>query len=46
VNGDARCPGTPQAIYETAMMRFRPTMMTTMAALMATLPIAFGTRIG
>jgi HAE1 family hydrophobic/amphiphilic exporter-1 len=31
-----------EAIYEGAMIRFRPIMMTTMAALMGTLPIAIG----
>jgi HAE1 family hydrophobic/amphiphilic exporter-1 len=30
------------AIFEACMVRFRPIMMTTMAALMGTLPIAFG----
>ena len=30
------------AIFEAAMVRFRPIMMTTMAALMGTLPIAIG----
>jgi HAE1 family hydrophobic/amphiphilic exporter-1 len=30
------------AIYEGALVRFRPIMMTTMAALMGTLPIAIG----
>ena len=30
------------AIYEACMVRFRPIMMTTMAALMGTLPIALG----
>jgi HAE1 family hydrophobic/amphiphilic exporter-1 len=35
-----------QAIYEAAMIRFRPIMMTTMAAMMGTLPIAFGTGMG
>jgi len=35
-----------QAIHEAAMIRFRPIMMTTMAALMGTLPIAFGTGMG
>ena len=30
------------AIYQGCLMRFRPIMMTTMAALMGTLPIAFG----
>ena len=35
-----------QAIHEAAMIRFRPIMMTTMAALMGTLPIALGTGMG
>ena len=35
-----------EAIYEAAMIRFRPIMMTTMAAMMGTLPIAFGTGMG
>jgi hydrophobic/amphiphilic exporter-1 (mainly G- bacteria), HAE1 family len=34
------------AIYEGAMVRFRPIMMTTMAALMGTLPIALGMGAG
>ncbi|HVB38052.1 MAG TPA: efflux RND transporter permease subunit, partial [Vicinamibacterales bacterium] len=34
------------AIYEGAVVRFRPIMMTTAAALMATLPIALGTGAG
>ena len=32
----------PEAIYDACMVRFRPIMMTTMAALMAGLPIALG----
>ncbi len=32
----------PDAIYQGALLRFRPIMMTTMAALMGTLPIALG----
>ena len=32
----------PEAIYQGALLRFRPIMMTTMAALMGTLPIALG----
>ena len=36
----------PQAIYEAAMVRFRPIMMTTMAAMMGTLPIALGMGAG
>ena len=35
-----------QAIYEAAMIRFRPIMMTTMAAMMGTLPIALRHRRG
>jgi hydrophobic/amphiphilic exporter-1 (mainly G- bacteria), HAE1 family len=31
-----------EAIYEACILRFRPIMMTTIAALLATLPIAFG----
>jgi HAE1 family hydrophobic/amphiphilic exporter-1 len=34
------------AIYEGALVRFRPIMMTTMAALMGTLPIALGVGAG
>jgi hydrophobic/amphiphilic exporter-1 (mainly G- bacteria), HAE1 family len=34
------------AIYEACMVRFRPIMMTTMAALIGTLPIAIGTGTG
>jgi len=34
--------GATDAIYEACLVRFRPIMMTTMAALMGTLPIAFG----
>ena len=37
---DGKSP--PEAIYEGALVRFRPIMMTTMAALMGTLPIALG----
>jgi HAE1 family hydrophobic/amphiphilic exporter-1 len=32
----------PEAIYEACLVRFRPIMMTTMAALMGTFPIALG----
>jgi HAE1 family hydrophobic/amphiphilic exporter-1 len=35
-----------QAIYEGCLIRFRPIMMTTMAALMGTAPIAFGLGAG
>jgi HAE1 family hydrophobic/amphiphilic exporter-1 len=36
----------PDAIVEACLIRFRPIMMTTMAALMGTLPIALGTGAG
>jgi HAE1 family hydrophobic/amphiphilic exporter-1 len=36
----------PAAIYEACLVRFRPIMMTTMAALMGTLPIALGIGAG
>ena len=35
-----------EAIYEGSLVRFRPIMMTTMAALMGTLPIALGSGMG
>ncbi|MBS3649298.1 efflux RND transporter permease subunit [Pseudaminobacter sp. 19-2017] len=35
-----------QAIHRASLMRFRPIMMTTLAALMGTLPIALGTGAG
>jgi HAE1 family hydrophobic/amphiphilic exporter-1 len=35
-----------EAIYQACLIRFRPIMMTTMAALMATLPIALGLGAG
>ena len=35
-----------EAIYEGCLVRFRPIMMTTMAALMGTAPIAFGSGTG
>ena len=34
------------AIYEACVMRFRPIMMTTMAALLGALPLALGTGVG
>jgi hydrophobe/amphiphile efflux-1 (HAE1) family protein len=38
---------TPEeAIYQACIIRFRPIMMTTMAALLGTLPLAIGTGIG
>ncbi len=38
--------GPAEAIYEGCLVRFRPIMMTTMAALMGTLPIALGLGAG
>ena len=35
-----------EAIHEACLVRFRPIMMTTMAALMGTLPIALGLGAG
>ncbi len=45
---DAQRAGKPaaEAIYQGCLLRFRPIMMTTMAALMATLPIAVGVGTG
>ncbi len=34
------------AIYEACLLRFRPIMMTTMAAILGAMPLAFGTGIG
>jgi multidrug efflux pump len=35
-----------EAIYEASLLRFRPIMMTTMAALLGGLPLAFGSGLG
>ncbi len=35
-----------QSIYDAALLRFRPIMMTTMAALLGAVPLAFGTGTG
>src|SRR6202046_3108012 len=37
---------TADAIFEACMLRFRPILMTTMAALFGALPLAFGTGTG
>ncbi len=42
LQAEARGKSPAEAIFEGCLLRFRPIMMTTMAALMATLPIAFG----
>ncbi|HWG19092.1 MAG TPA: efflux RND transporter permease subunit, partial [Terracidiphilus sp.] len=41
-----RGKNSTEAIYEASLLRFRPIMMTTMAALLAGLPLAFGTGLG
>jgi multidrug efflux pump len=38
--------GATEAIYQACLLRFRPIMMTTMAALLSGIPLAFGTGIG
>jgi multidrug efflux pump len=38
--------GSTEAIYEASLLRFRPIMMTTMAALLGGIPLAFGSGIG
>jgi HAE1 family hydrophobic/amphiphilic exporter-1 len=43
---EARGSSPAEAIYEGCLLRFRPIMMTTMAALMGTLPIAIGIGAG
>jgi multidrug efflux pump len=35
-----------EAIYQASLLRFRPIMMTTMAALLSGIPLALGTGIG
>ena len=35
-----------EAIYQACLLRFRPIMMTTMAALLGALPLAIGTGLG
>jgi multidrug efflux pump len=45
---DAQRQGHPpaEAIYTAALLRFRPIMMTTLAALLGALPLAFGSSEG
>jgi len=38
--------GSEEAIYQACLLRFRPIMMTTMAALLGALPLAFGSGTG
>jgi len=47
VEAERREGKTPQeAIYQACLLRFRPIMMTTMAALLGALPLALGTGVG
>jgi multidrug efflux pump len=41
-----RCLTSTEAIYEASLLRFRPIMMTTLAAIFAGIPLAFGSGIG
>jgi multidrug efflux pump len=41
-----RGKSAPDAIYEACLLRFRPILMTTMAALLAGLPLALGRGFG
>jgi multidrug efflux pump len=41
-----RGKNSTEAIYEASLLRFRPIMMTTMAALLGGIPLAFGTGLG
>ncbi len=42
--GEGKTP--EEAIYQASLLRFRPIMMTTLAALLAGLPLAFGSGVG
>ena len=42
----ARGVNPVEAIYQACLLRFRPIMMTTMAALLGALPLALGTGVG
>jgi multidrug efflux pump len=47
VDAERQAGMTPrEAIYEACLLRFRPIMMTTMAALLGALPLAVGTGVG
>jgi HAE1 family hydrophobic/amphiphilic exporter-1 len=46
IEAERRGKKPAEAIYEGCLLRFRPIMMTTMAALMGTLPIALGVGAG
>jgi len=43
---DGRCVGPAEAIEQACLLRFRPIMMTTMAALLGAVPLALGTGVG
>jgi multidrug efflux pump len=44
--GRQKAVSAEEAIYEACLLRFRPIMMTTMAALLGALPLALGTGVG
>jgi multidrug efflux pump len=41
-----QCKSAREAIYQACLLRFRPIMMTTMAALLSALPLMLGTGVG
>jgi multidrug efflux pump len=46
LQGERSGKNATEAVYEACLLRFRPIMMTTMAALLAGVPLAFGTGLG
>ncbi len=46
LEAERRRKGPQEAIYQACLLRFRPIMMTTMAALLGGLPLALGTGTG
>jgi multidrug efflux pump len=46
LQGERAGKDATEAVYEACLLRFRPIMMTTMAALLAGVPLAFGTGLG
>jgi multidrug efflux pump len=46
IEAERQGKSTAESIFEACMLRFRPIMMTTMAAICGALPLAFGTGVG
>ncbi len=46
LTASGRAAGPREAIYEAAVLRFRPIMMTTLAAMFGVLPLVFGFGVG